>query len=63
MNQQIASSAEEQATVAKEINELIVGVNSLAEETSITATKTDEKVSELTATAQTLEKRCAYFSV
>ena len=49
--------------MAKEINELIVGVNSLAEETSITATKTDEKVSELTATAQTLEKRCAYFSV
>lgn len=63
MNQQIASSAEEQATVAKEINELIVGVNSLAEETSTTATKTDEKVLELTATAQTLEKRCAYFSV
>lgn len=63
MNQQIASSAEEQATVAKEINELIVGVNSLAEETSTTAIKTDEKVSELTATAIALDKRCAYFSV
>jgi methyl-accepting chemotaxis protein len=63
MNQQIASSAEEQTAVAKEINALIVGVSSLAEETSTTATKTDEKVSELTATAITLEKRCAYFSV
>jgi methyl-accepting chemotaxis protein len=63
MNEQIASAAEEQSSVADEINRNIININEVAEQTAVGAGQTNtagQQLAELASNLQSLVNRFKY---
>ena len=63
MSDQVASSIEQQSTVAEEINQNIASISSIAEETSQGASETAQYSKTLSSMSQQLESRISEFKI